>query len=290
MPDLMQTREIANPHSCTESQVDGQRALETLAAKVDGPAGAHVDLSSLWSELVQGSSVVLGTFFSAKRCGVVLADVNIPPAPALEGRRLEIIELILSGASQNLVAIELALAPSTIALNARLALETLGVVGRPSRVHPLVMLAASVARNRTFAAGSLGFVRVGGQELRVVGIPRPDRRLVGVLPAAELAVVGCLLEGCCYAEIAQRRRTAERTIANQIANVFKRLRVSGRSELVQHLFALEGLVPSTLLNDSTSSQSSLPRQPSSLPPPPSTVRYPCALTANLGPQSATPDS
>jgi DNA-binding CsgD family transcriptional regulator len=57
-----------------------------------------------------------------------------------------------------------------------------------------------------------------------------------LLPAAELAVIRQLVEGHSYAEIAAERGTSTRTIANQITAVFRRLRVSGRNELVQRLF------------------------------------------------------
>lgn len=244
MPDSMPSRENSNAYFSDESWGARPRALESVAAELDERAGSEVDLSLTWRELVEGRARVVGTFFTASRCGVVLATTDPPPAPPIVGRRLEIIELLMTGSSQNLIAIEMALAPSTVALNARLALESFGVHDRPSRVHPLLMLAATVARNRSLAAGSLSLIRFAERDLRVVGIVRPDLRLAGVLPTAELAVVGCLLEGCCYAEIARRRRTAERTIANQISAVFKRLRVSGRSELLQRLFEQQGAAPS----------------------------------------------
>jgi DNA-binding NarL/FixJ family response regulator len=75
-----------------------------------------------------------------------------------------------------------------------------------------------------------------GEERRVLSAPRPDRQLDRLLPAAELAVIRRLVEGLSYAEIAAERGTSTRTIANQITAVFRRLRVSGRNELVQRLF------------------------------------------------------
>jgi DNA-binding CsgD family transcriptional regulator len=74
----------------------------------------------------------------------------------------------------------------------------------------------------------------------VASMPRPDRRLHAALPPAELSVVRLLIEGQCYAEIARNRGTSVRTIANQITAVFRRLRVSGRSELLHRLFLAEG--------------------------------------------------
>jgi DNA-binding CsgD family transcriptional regulator len=52
------------------------------------------------------------------------------------------------------------------------------------------------------------------------------------LTPAELAVALLLLEGKTYEEIAAARRRAVRTIANQVASVFRKLGISSRSQLV----------------------------------------------------------
>jgi DNA-binding NarL/FixJ family response regulator len=245
-----------------------------LTITADEQSASHIDLALTWRELIQGSSSVIGSFFSQARCGLILTPTSHPREKALSGRRLEILESVLCGVGQNCVAIDLSLAPSTVALNARQALESLGVSGRPSRVHPLQMLAAKAARDRTLASASLSFVSTPFGEVQVIGIPRPGRRLVGVVPAAELEVISMLIEGCCYAEIAKRRGTAERTIANQIAAVFKRLNVSGRSDLIQRLFVLDGVASRPV-----PALPAPPATPPSVPPPPPTVRYPRAVQA-----------
>src|SRR5262245_50259691 len=54
-----------------------------------------------------------------------------------------------------------------------------------------------------------------------------DRRL----PAAEADVVRAAVAGSTNADIARRRGTSVRTVANQLASAFRRLGVSGRAEL-----------------------------------------------------------
>jgi DNA-binding CsgD family transcriptional regulator len=143
---------------------------------------------------------------------------------------------------QKNIAMDLDLAPSTIALNSRLALESFGIARKPSRVHPLLMLAAKAASTgSTTLARCAIFATRQGCELLVVSAPRPDLRLATLLPSAELAVIRRLVEGLSYVEIAHTRGTSTRTIANQITAVFRRLHVSGRNELVQRLFANENL-------------------------------------------------
>lgn len=241
---------------------------EVIAA--DAQTASEIDLALTWRDLVQGSCTVVGSFFDVARCGLLLS-ARQPREKALSGRRLEVLESVLCGIGQNCVAIDLQLAASTVALNARQALEALGVSGRPSRVHPLLMLAAKAGRERTLASASLSFVSSPFGEVQVVGIPRPERRLSGVLPAAELEVISMLVQGCCYAEISQRRGTSERTIANQIAAVFKRLNVSGRSELIQRLFMLDGVA-------SRPAPATTPPPGSSALPP--TAHYPRSASSN----------
>lgn len=231
-----------------------------------GPRSSATDLALVWRELVHGVESVVGELFSETRCGLVLAPKRPGVDHAVAGRRLEIIELVLSGVGQNCIAIDMDLAPSTVALNARQGLVDLGVGARPSRVHPLLMLMATAARRRILVSGSVSFVQSDRGEFRVIDVPRPGQRLGESLPAAERAVIELLIEGCCYVEIAERRRTAVRTVANQIAAAFRRLNVSGRSELIQRLFTADGLLPPA------DAPGPMPPRPPTLPPP--TVREP----------------
>ena len=113
-------------------------------------------------------------------------------------------------------------------------LESIGIAGRPSRMHPLLMLIARAASEPAVARCSTLETQAHG-ELRVLAVPRPDHQLKARLPTAELEIVQCLVEGLSHQDMALRRGTSTRTIANQISTVFRRLRVSGRNELLQRL-------------------------------------------------------
>lgn len=214
-------------------------ARESVVARAiaaDEVATEHVSLTQIWQELIAGYSLVVHEFFTPSRCGLVLiANSQQAPSP-LVGRRLRILESLLNGDCQKSIAIDLSLAPSTIALNARLALERLGVSCRPSRVHPLLMLAATSARAGAPLVATVARFKHGDAELRVVATPHPSHATVG-FPPAERDVVRRLVEGDCYAKISRQRGTSQRTIANQVTAVFRRLRVSGRSELLRWLFS-----------------------------------------------------
>ena len=223
------------PSSVVASEV--HRAMRDEAVSSDALSDAQVPLALFWQALKSGVCRVVDTFFTSSRCYVITAGVACHAEPALEGRRLEILERILSGTVQKSVALDMDLAPSTIALNARLGLRNLGLLCRPSRVHPLVMLAAKASRDSDMTVtGSLSVVFPNGVSLRAISVARPDAQLSGVLPPAELAVIRELVEGLCYEEISRRRGTSQRTIANQVGAVFRRKRVSGRNDLVHCLF------------------------------------------------------
>jgi DNA-binding NarL/FixJ family response regulator len=178
---------------------------------------------------------VVDGFFTDSRC--LLLTTPSPNAAPLEGRRKRIVEAILCGVGQKSIAIELGLAPSTVALNARLGLESLGVWSKPSRVHPLLMSSAVAACEQISGdVAALSYLGPEHGSLRVLSIRRPDDMLAARLPPAELAVIRGLIEGVSYVQIAKRRGTSTRTIANQITAVFRRLKVSGRSELLLRLF------------------------------------------------------
>jgi DNA-binding NarL/FixJ family response regulator len=228
------------PHA-NQPQVPTASTVSTRMSP-DAARRAPTDLAVVWRRLVDGTEVVLEGYFTESDCALVLAprDGSRPP----QGWQVAVLGAVLRGTAQKRVAIELNVAPSTVAFNARLALERLGVCSRPSRVHPLLMLAASAA---ACGAADVPAVEAAelheGQRLRVILVPRPDLALRGRLPKAEQEVVQQLVEGRSYAEISQERGTSLRTIANQVAGAFRRLGVSGRNELLQRLFVLSGWLP-----------------------------------------------
>lgn len=76
-------------------------------------------------------------------------------------------------------------------------------------------------------------VRMGDRSFAVVSFPVPART-PAPLSAAEADVLELLLAGGSNREIAQARGTCERTVANQVASLFRKLGVGSRSELAAH--------------------------------------------------------
>lgn len=221
---------------------DSIPSLRQEAMACDASSREELPLARLWLELVSGTCRVVDAFFSENRCYLVTQEFAPRSKRPRDRRCLLILEAILRGASQKSVSFDSGLAPSTIAANAQDALALIGLDSVPSRAHPLLILAASAAgEHDDSVTGALSFPSHGGESFRVLSSARPEFLLAPQLPPAELDVVRCLVEGYSHASIARLRGTSQRTVANQIASVFRRLGVTCRMELVHRLFELSSV-------------------------------------------------
>jgi DNA-binding NarL/FixJ family response regulator len=74
---------------------------------------------------------------------------------------------------------------------------------------------------------------IDGNELFLLGTPALTECLPDDLTKAEKDVAALVLEGLSNREIAKARGTSVRTIANQVAAIFRKLKVTARVELGQ---------------------------------------------------------
>lgn len=77
---------------------------------------------------------------------------------------------------------------------------------------------------------------VDGEHLVVVSVPIAVGAADAPLTRAERAIAEDVAAGRSNAEIAQRRGRSVRTVANQLAALYRKLGVGSRSELVRALF------------------------------------------------------
>lgn len=73
-----------------------------------------------------------------------------------------------------------------------------------------------------------------GDRFAAISLPG-DRGRLGRLTSAELTVARLVAAGATNAEIARERKTAVRTVANQVAAILAKLGVSGRRSIGAHL-------------------------------------------------------
>ena len=91
--------------------------VHALAVAADAASSAELPVASLGRELGRGRYRVVEGFFSEQRCFLVLSVHRAGTQTPIEGRRMEILEAVLGGLRQKNVAMDLSLAPSTVALN-----------------------------------------------------------------------------------------------------------------------------------------------------------------------------
>ncbi len=82
-------------------------------------------------------------------------------------------------------------------------------------------------------------LEIGGERLAVISYRTSAHAVATGLSAAEQMVLEQVLAGASNAAIARTRGTSVRTIANQIASIFRKLGVGSRREL----FALTAKLP-----------------------------------------------
>lgn len=76
---------------------------------------------------------------------------------------------------------------------------------------------------------------LGDVELAVISVPRPDLAALSELTEAEREVAGYALEGLSNKGIAERRGTSDRTVANQLASIYRKLEINSRAELAAYV-------------------------------------------------------
>jgi DNA-binding NarL/FixJ family response regulator len=176
----------------------------------------------------------------------VLERHSSAQACAVKQRPRQILELVLQGNTECAIAIDLRLAASTVSHELKQALISLGLGPRLSAVPlPIAQLYHAAASNLMLES----YPALEPESLIVV-LPRPEQGL-GLAPT-ELLVCQMMLAGNTHAEIAATRRRSTRTIANQLASIFAKLRVSGRMELLSFLASRQGELPAAAAPSSPS--------------------------------------
>ena len=89
--------------------------------------------------------------------------------------------------------------------------------------------------SRIGESSSISFLRVGGAEFAVISFPITTDAVPGDLTPAEARVLSAILLGKSNREIATERGTSARTVANQVASLYRKLRVTSRTELALQL-------------------------------------------------------
>ncbi|HEY1536259.1 MAG TPA: LuxR C-terminal-related transcriptional regulator [Polyangiaceae bacterium] len=209
-----------------------------LAVERDAELARSLDLSRLWLELCRGTWVFRDTFSTDNRCFALLEPVSVFPPRPLKASKLQILERLLLGETPKVVAIEQQRAISSVAAASHDCLQRMGLTSRRlSQATVLLTMAACAALRPQHppTSGRLSHLKLDGEDYLVVSVLRPDLTFPVPLSRAEAAVVRELVAGRSHAQISDLRATSLRTVANQLATVFKKFGVSGRGAIVHQL-------------------------------------------------------
>jgi DNA-binding CsgD family transcriptional regulator len=214
-----------------------QELLRALAVAGDATTTSTIGLERVWAELLRGECCIADTFFAANRSFLLSRETRSPGgkrARRVPRRPIELLETVLLGSTQKAVAIEAKMSVSTVSTLLREVLAVLGLSCPASKVPPIIVALASAARVAPLT-GRESVVTDGVLEYRVISVERPDLSLSTRLSPAEYQATRLLVEGKHHDEIARERNASPRTIANQLGSAFRKLGVSGRSELLAAL-------------------------------------------------------
>jgi DNA-binding CsgD family transcriptional regulator len=208
-----------------------------LAAERDAAVSQSFDLARLWLELCRGTWRFRDTFPTENRYIALIEEPRVRFPQPLKACKLSVLKRVLLGEAPKAVAFELRMGLSSVAAAIQDCLLGMGIPGRLSQASVLLTMAACAAHQPESSPtlGRLSRVEANGEAYWVVSVMRPDLDFPVPLSHAEAAVVRELVAGRSHAQISSLRATSPRTVANQLATVFRKLGVSGRGAVVHKL-------------------------------------------------------
>ncbi|HXK18585.1 MAG TPA: helix-turn-helix transcriptional regulator [Polyangiaceae bacterium] len=190
-------------------------------------------IGKLWQELLAGSlkvESVRGEGFE-----LVLASAVAPAPTQRRARRQACFERALRGEQQKSLAADFEKAPSTLSGLVRSVAAEMGISAPLSKIPSALPLLTHAARSTCVVSlCEVGAERDPSQRW-LLSFSYHDKILEAGLSSAEREVVRRYVRGQSYAQIAGARGTSYRTIANQLASAFGKLRVTGRLSLIRYI-------------------------------------------------------
>ena len=189
----------------------------------------------MWDGALAGRWALLDYFVTDGRHYLV-ARAGAPPGRGLTSRERRILEHVTDGWANKAIAAAFDVAEGTVASHVS---RTARKLGLPSRIvlaelHERLGRHAASERHRL----RVSRWRIGTEERVVVGVEVLAVTPIG-LTRAEEEVCRMLLSGSSNRDIARSRGSAERTIANQCASLYRKLAVVSRGELRARVTSLE---------------------------------------------------
>ncbi len=219
-------REEASDNSALDALRHAVRKIERVRSRAwrDDP---DVALDA-WEGLVDGRWSLVDRFDTDGRRFVVAVrnDPDHRDPRGLSRRERQVAEYIGMGRSTKQISYTLGISASAVAdCSARVQRK----LGLSSRAEVSAFFAQSGPRAR------LAEVAIRDERLLVGAYPLMEARRIATLTDAERDVLAKLLAGATNRDIARRRDSSERTVANQVQSIFRKVGARSRSELAFRL-------------------------------------------------------
>jgi len=187
----------------------------------------ETDLSLIWQLLGEGKLFLRETHCEAGRCFATLEAR--PTGKPIRPHQLAVLERVFEGEGQKTLASERGVSVATIACYCTQAMTAMMPTQWVSRAPIIAVMAALSARGAP--AGRARYERQIDDQRYLISVEIPGQSFRDRLSCSEWEVAQLSIEGESHTGVAKARGTSVRTVANQLASVFGKLRVSGRSEL-----------------------------------------------------------
>ena len=227
---------LYQPEQAAPNDLHRLPTLPGTSASGDIGRTCTIALAELWTQLTNQSLVILDDDYSVHECRMTLGQNALPrPNVSRLARDYSILRRALTGEPRKCIAIDYGIGQSTVSVACAGALVSFGLSPNLARAPMLLVLAAHAANGSADeASGPRGRLTQRGQ-FWVAYAACPDGDVGLRLSNAERCVMQLFIGGRTRREIALTRRTTERTVANQLAAVFRKFRASSRTELIRRL-------------------------------------------------------
>jgi DNA-binding CsgD family transcriptional regulator len=207
--------------------------MDTLAHHVASLPASVDRCSALWMDLVGGKLEIVQACAQQGRCVLILGTRPKPSRP-LPARAKNVLERTLLGERRKVVACDINVSVSLLALMLKGSLASLGLSCKPALVPAALVMLVHGARGTLAPSGTfIGDLSRADRRLTVITQIFDDSVLRGLSPS-QRAVMSLVANGCSCTDIAARRNRSCRTVINQVAAANRRLGVSSRFDLLQH--------------------------------------------------------
>ena len=211
-----------------------QPLMEMLGSHVESVPASVDRCSALWLGLVSGKLEVVEASAQNGRSVLILRE-RATPVPPLGARARDVLERTLLGERRKVVAYDMNVSVSMLALILKGAVMTLGLRCKPALVPAALVMLIHGARAAIAPLGTfIGDCDQEGHRVTFVTQVFDESVLRGLSPS-QRAVMSLVASGRSCMDIAMRRNRSCRTVINQVAVASRRLGVSSRFDLLHYL-------------------------------------------------------